>query len=51
MPHLFGNKKMKENIFPMSFLRDTPPNENTKCNLAACKVDDDNEEWFVFTGC
>ena len=36
MPHLFGNKIMKENILPMSFLSDTPPNENTKCDLPAC---------------
>ena len=31
MPQLFGNKMMKENILPMSFLSDTPSNENTKC--------------------
>ena len=51
MPHLFGNKTMKENILPMSFLSDNPSNENTKCDLPACKVDDDSEDWFVLTGC
>lgn len=51
MPQLFGNKMMKENILPMSFLSDTPSNENTKCDLPACKVDDDIEDWSVLTGC
>ncbi len=51
MPQLFGNKMMKENILPMRFLSDTPSNENTKCDLPACKVDDDNEDWSVLTGC
>jgi hypothetical protein len=51
MPQLFGNKMMKENILPMSFLSDTPSNENTKCDLPACKADDDNEDWSVLTGC
>ena len=30
MPHLFGNKTMKENILPMSFLSDNASNENAK---------------------
>ena len=46
----FGNN-MKGNILPVSFLSETPSNENTKCDLPACQVDDDNEDRSVLTGC
>lgn len=51
LPNVCSSSPVKCTVLPMGYQGETRPNDNSRCDLPACKVTSYDEEWKILNGC
>lgn len=51
LPVLFGEVNVTSKVLPVGYHTPTKPNQQNKCDLSNCLVENDEEPWSILEGC